>query len=34
MMSLNIFENIRIALGEEEKRYGHPLRMNISGHFH
>ena len=34
MMSLNIFENIRIALGEEEKRDGHPLRMNISGHFH
>ena len=34
MMSVNIFEKIRIAPGEEKKRYGHPLWMNIAGHLH
>src|ERR1700674_2810395 len=34
MISVNIFKNIRIALGEEKKRDGHTPRIDIPGRFH
>jgi hypothetical protein len=34
VISVNVFKKVRIAPGEEKKRYGHPLRMNVTGHLH